>query len=60
MKKSMFRSKTFWTGIITGAASIAKAIGVPIPEELFPALIGMLGIFLRMGVESTRNSVTRF
>jgi hypothetical protein len=60
MQKSMFRSKTFWTGVITGVASIAKAIGVPIPEELFPALIGLLGIFLRMGVESTKTSITRF
>ena len=59
MKKPMLKSKTFWTGIITAAASIAKAVGVPIPEELFPALIGILGIFLRMGVESTKNSITR-
>ncbi len=55
----MILSKTFWTGIVTAAASLAKAFGVPIPEELFPALIGLLGIFLRMGVESTKNSITR-
>ncbi len=59
MNKAMLKSKTFWTGIFTAAASLAKLFGFPIPEEVFPALIGLLGIFLRMGVESTKSSTYR-
>ena len=54
MKKPMVKSKTFWTGMMTGVMAIAKAFGAPIPEEALPAMIGLMGMFLRMGVESSK------
>lgn len=46
----MIKSKTFWTGVITGVVSIAGSFGLPLPDELLPGLLGLMGIFLRMGL----------
>ena len=50
MRTEMLKSKTFWTGIITAVASVAKLFGAPIPEETLYGLIGIMGIFLKMAV----------
>lgn len=58
MKKSMLKSKTFWTSILGSVAAIAKACGVPIPTEAILALWPLIAIFLRMGVEENKSPVT--
>lgn len=51
----MLKSKTFWTGILTGVATILKAFDVPIPNEAFVAMLALMGIFMRMGVNKSQK-----
>jgi hypothetical protein len=51
MRKSMFRSKSVWTGLLTAVVSAASAVGVPVPPEAVTGLIGLLGVFLRLGID---------
>jgi hypothetical protein len=59
-KKKMIKSKTFWTGVITVVTSSLPLFGIPVPTEALTGLLGLMGIFLRKGVEETKNTVTRF
>lgn len=54
MRKPMVKSKSFWTGILTVATSAATVFGVPIPPEAVTGLLGLMGIFIRMGVEEKK------
>lgn len=49
----MVKSKTFWTGVVTCVVSIVKACGVEVPDEAVIGLLGLMGIFLRMGIQKT-------
>lgn len=51
----MWKSKTVYTGIVTGIVAIAKAVGeatgvFTIPDGTVESLLGLMGIFLRMGI----------
>ncbi len=59
MKKPMITSRTNQLSFVMIAAAIARAVGVDFPEEVFYSLEGLILIFLRRGVEETKNSVTR-
>jgi hypothetical protein len=54
MRKPMVKSKSFWTGLLTVATSAAGAFGIPVPVEVTTGLLGLLGIFIRMGVEDKK------
>lgn len=57
----MWKSKTVYTGILTGIVGIAKAVGTAtgkfdIPEGTIESLLAMMGIFLRMGVKKVEKA----
>lgn len=55
MKKSMIKSQTNQLSFVMIAAALAKYFGLPIPEEAFYSLAGIIIIFLRRGVEQNKS-----
>lgn len=55
-KKPWYKQKTTWTGIIAiVAAAVGAATGtMPIAMAVQTGLTGLIGIFLRQGVEATK------
>ena len=56
----MWTSKTVYTGIVTGATAIAKAVGVgtgsfEVPDGTVEALLSLMGIFMRMGIKKAEK-----
>lgn len=47
----MLKSKTFWTGIITGIGAITKGAGLDVPNEFFILMGAIGGIFMRLGIK---------
>lgn len=60
----MWKSKTVITGIVTGIIAIAKAVGegsgaFEVPTGAVEALLAVVCIFLRMGVEKSGHTNPR-
>lgn len=56
----MWTSKTVYTGIVTGVVAITKAVGeatgaFTIPEGTVESLLGLMGIFLRVGIKKVES-----
>ncbi len=56
----MWKSKTFYTGIVTGVVAVAKAIGTAtgtfdVPEGTVESLLAIMGIFLRVGIKKAES-----
>ncbi|GJQ59777.1 MAG: hypothetical protein SCALA701_25780 [Candidatus Scalindua sp.] len=56
----MWTSKTVYTGIVTGVVAIAKAVGEAtgafvIPEGTVESMLGIMGVFLRMGIKKAEK-----
>jgi len=56
MKKPMIKSQANQFSVVMIAASAAKYFGLDIPEEVFYSLAGLILIFLRRGVENSKDS----
>jgi ammonia channel protein AmtB len=58
--KSMWTSKTVYTGIITGVVAVCKAVGEAtgiwdVPDGAVEALLGLCAVFLRAGITKVEN-----
>jgi len=56
MKKSMWRSKTTWTGIaglVTAAGGFLTGT-LPLAQAIQLAVTALIGVFLRSGVENLK------
>ena len=56
MTNAMFKSKTFWTGVaaVVGAAGGFFTGGLSAVAAIQMGLTGLIGIFLRQGVEKNK------
>ncbi|MBW2075894.1 MAG: hypothetical protein JRI58_14340 [Deltaproteobacteria bacterium] len=57
MKKSMWRSKTTWTGIaglVTAAGGFLTGT-LPLAQAIQLAVTALIGVFLRQGVENLKG-----
>lgn len=55
-KKPWYRQKTTWTGVsaIVGAAAAFATGGIDLGPAIQLAITGLIGIFLRQGVENAK------
>ena len=44
MNKKWYKSKTIWAALLMGVLSVVKALGYPIPKEVYGVLTG-LGLY---------------
>jgi len=57
MKKKWYKQKTTWAGITGIVTAIAGAMTgtIPVHDAIQLALVALVGIFLRQGVENTKK-----
>lgn len=57
MNKNMWKSKTFWTGVVTVIGAVGGVVTgtLPLVEAAKIAIPAVLAIFIRDGIESKKN-----